>query len=423
MDELYDDRWQELWSQVCEAFTEEAGHEPPPSLEFWEVTLLYRLVLADFDRPTVRRAKRQLLSNATGSNSLAQLKQELQRTVQSLWRQEDAEEALAEAVELERSGQWDEAREAYAKGVFLGPSQPLQRAVRFAQLLHVMAGASEQVLHHALGGRTLGTGGTSGAPSRAKRGVMARLVLLLLQEGRDEEALALLRSGGWRFSLAPWILRYPSATDFRTDSGFPGGVWDQALPGGHLQRLQAWLDPGSAFWREHGYNEVVGSGENGYFSYVQEITEAGNKTLTGSVIRYIWKFLCSLDLFPGLGEAKLAEWWAHKRPHACGHQMHYDSDNEGIGGVRNPICSCIVFIHAPPGVGGPTLVTDQLAAALGTRGWLVDPAENRLSAYDGRYLHGVVPGAGRAPEAPEGRRVTFMVAFWKEKWRSRDTGG
>lgn len=128
MDELYDDRWQELWSQVCEAFTEEAGHEPPPSLEFWEVTLLYRLVLADFDRPTVRRAKRQLLSNATGSNSLAQLKQELQRTVQSLWRQEDAEEALAEAVELERSGQWDEAREAYAKGVFLGPSQPLQRA-------------------------------------------------------------------------------------------------------------------------------------------------------------------------------------------------------------------------------------------------------------------------------------------------------
>lgn len=69
------------------------------------------------------------------------------------------------------------------------------------------------------------------------------------------------------------------------------------------------------------------------------------------------------------------------------------------------------------------MVTDQLAAALGTRGWLVDPAENRLSAYDGRYLHGVVPGAGRAPEAPEGRRVTFMVAFWKEKWRSRDTGG
>ena len=58
----------------------------------------------------------------------------------------------------------------------------LRSEVRFAQLLHVMAscglgeaGASEQVLRHALGGRTLGTGGTSGAPSRAKRGVMARL--------------------------------------------------------------------------------------------------------------------------------------------------------------------------------------------------------------------------------------------------------
>jgi len=28
-------------------------------------------------------------------------------------------------------------------------------------------------------------------------------------------------------------------------------------------------------------------------------------------------------------QATAAEWWAHCRPHASGHQMHYDSDAEG----------------------------------------------------------------------------------------------
>lgn len=41
--------------------------------------------------------------------------------------------------------------------------------------------------------------------------------------------------------------------------------------------------------------------------------------------------------FPGVKEAKFVEWWAHRRPHSSGHQMHFDSDNEGRGGVRNPI--------------------------------------------------------------------------------------
>ena len=41
--------------------------------------------------------------------------------------------------------------------------------------------------------------------------------------------------------------------------------------------------------------------------------------------------------FPAVKEAKFVEWWAHRRPHSSGHQMHFDSDNEGRGGVRNPI--------------------------------------------------------------------------------------
>ena len=34
--------------------------------------------------------------------------------------------------------------------------------------------------------------------------------------------------------------------------------------------------------------------------------------------------------FPAAASATAAEWWAHSRPHASGHQMHFDSDDEGI---------------------------------------------------------------------------------------------
>ena len=65
---------------------------------------------------------------------------------------------------------------------------------------------------------------------------------------------------------------------------------------------------------------------------------------------------------PRIEDATAAEWWAHCRPHGSGHQMHFDSDDEGMGGViRHPICSAIVFVTG--GVGGPTLVTDQTSAS------------------------------------------------------------
>src|SRR4051812_969890 len=39
-----------------------------------------------------------------------------------------------------------------------------------------------------------------------------------------------------------------------------------------------------------------------------------------------------------------AEWWAHCRPHASGHQLHFDSDDEGRGGVRNPSVSTVLYL-------------------------------------------------------------------------------
>ena len=43
--------------------------------------------------------------------------------------------------------------------------------------------------------------------------------------------------------------------------------------------------------------------------------------------------------------------------------------------------------------GGPTLVLDQSPdGQLAERGWLVQPCPNRLLAFQGNLLHGVIPG-------------------------------
>lgn len=44
--------------------------------------------------------------------------------------------------------------------------------------------------------------------------------------------------------------------------------------------------------------------------------------------------------------------------------------------------------------GGPTVVIDQTAtSALGPRAWKIYPREQRLLAFSGKLLHGVLPGA------------------------------
>jgi len=100
----------------------------------------------------------------------------------------------------------------------------------------------------------------------------------------------------------------------------------------------------------------------------------------------------------------------HNRPHASGHQMHFDSDDEGNGGVRNPIISTILYICAESG--GPSLVTQQSLndRHLSDHGFLSHPARKRLVAFSGNVLHGVIPGKG---SVSKGRRVTLMFAFWK----------
>lgn len=70
--------------------------------------------------------------------------------------------------------------------------------------------------------------------------------------------------------------------------------------------------------------------------------------------------------------------------------------------------------------GGPSLVTNQKLTdiRLATQGWMAHPKSQRLVAFDGRYLHGVVPGKG----FQKGRRVTLMMAFWEDIQVRRGVG-
>jgi hypothetical protein len=254
-----------------------------------------------------------------------------------------------------------------------------------------------------------------GAPRRAAelRDARSRLALLYCQEGRDGDAAAHTAALGARYRLARGVLRYPPPPP-PADAARCCDVAhaeDGALPASMLAHLRAALAPGAPFWAAHAYHAPA----TGYFSFVHLLGAppacAFEQILAAVVARAIaWR--------PAAARATAVEWWAHCRPHACGHQLHFDSDDEGAGprGPRHPLVSTVLYLSegAHARVGGPTLVTPQRRvpdASLADEGWLLHPGDARLGMFDGGVLHGVLPGRGPSP-APGGRRVTLMVALW-----------
>jgi hypothetical protein len=272
--------------------------------------------------------------------------------------------------------------------------------------------------------------------------------LLLCQSGRCHKAKKGLISMGFTCRLAKQVLDYPSDDDYcksnRADDTNTSDICEQKLKNKQLssspccqiidgflseseseQLRMVFESPTSSYWTDHQYTVEPPSP---YFSYVISLDQIhenendGNKQQFGFIGQLIQKIVsCPLlnNRFPRLqSNAKFIELWAHNRPHASGHQMHFDSDDEGRGGVRNPIISTILYITE--GAGGPSLVTNQKVtdSRVATQGWLAHPRSQRLVVFDGRYLHGVVPGKG----VREGRRVTLMMAFWDDI-RIRDGDG
>ena len=78
------------------------------------------------------------------------------------------------------------------------------------------------------------------------------------------------------------------------------------------------------------------------------------------------------------------------------------------------------------------MTNQRLSGPLATEGWMVMPKLNRLVMFDASYLHGVIPGRGLNPVlyanhttqsaaaaaaagvGGDGRRLTFMVGFWRD---------
>ena len=232
-------------------------------------------------------------------------------------------------------------------------------------------------------------------------------------------------------------------------------AWDSVLPPDLLRSMQHAFDPKfntttgtkNNFWSAHDYSDgSAGTDPSPYFSYVLPITDnnTNNKhndeNTSTTVLERVIEILRQLvsQAYPQVltKDCTAVEWWCHNRPPSSGHQLHFDSDDEGRGGVRNPICSTVLYLSSCKD-GGETLITTQSSTSTkltehNKSGWICSSKENRLLTFAGNLLHGVIPGRPGVPSSSQqqqqqlelsnnsndcnnsSRRVTFMCAFWKK---------
>jgi hypothetical protein len=277
-----------------------------------------------------------------------------------------------------------------------------------------------------------------------------RLALLLIQNhDRWQAADTILRNLGYTCRLSRLILNYCDPTEYsqpltRTSSTAsvspPCRILDCSLSAPELECLQSvFLDPNESYWTFHKYCVEPPSP---YVSYIiplqNSVARLDREFLRlhyGSLGCVILRVLDHIQQWkPSVVEqATTCELWAHNRPNTTGHQLHFDSDNEGLESIRHPMLTAILCLSehgtVHTGCGAPTLLTTQRLASRqpSDRGWLAFPKPNRLILMDGRVLHGVIPGKRPNPRDPnhpfptasQNRRVTVMLAFWK-RIRVRD---
>ena len=228
-------------------------------------------------------------------------------------------------------------------------------------------------------------------------------------------------------------------------------VVDGVLPDALLKRLRDdCFGPASKFWTDHRYHDPM----TGYFSYHYPLPDdaaatarrgdgANDTAVVEDAIDVVRAALsgADVDIAAKLATATSAEWWAHSRSPHEGHQLHFDADEralrrgDGAGEVSHPIVSAILFLESPAdarvqgagGGGGGTVVVDQRlgdgARADGGRAWVAEPTTNRVVAFDGSLLHGVLPSSEPAEDAasdPGHRRLTLMIGFWGPEMKLGD---
>lgn len=262
-----------------------------------------------------------------------------------------------------------------------------------------------------------------------------RLVLLELQRGKTACAKELLTEGGYLYRLSDAVLAPSHAIDecylqgphLPPEDGNLVAFVDNALPEPLLRDLQRVFAPSSPFWKETGYWS-----DDAFFSFEVPLGAAAVAAEQGGLgcgHPAVHAALLVADIAASVAPKLLgpgqtpgyAEWWCHSKPHCAGHLLHFDQADD----AQVPVVSTVLFL-SPEGVGGPTLVTAQrmLDSKMVQHGWLCRPRENRLLLFDGRLLHGVIPGSGGQESVPSnGRRCTLMVALCRERPELRQREG
>ena len=296
-----------------------------------------------------------------------------------------------------------------------------------------------------------------------------KLALMLLQSGRSTEADQILTTLQYTCRLSELLFNYPFEEENSSNgpnqkkndyfiSTVPCRVFNHFVTKQEMHMFQTvFQDPRSDYWTDHHYSVEPPSP---YFSYLiplqpppppdPSLLHDDNSNI--GIVAFVHRLRNYLQAHFPVAHASYCEMWAHNRYHATGHQFHFDSDNEGCTGrvLRNPICSCIVYLSDEK-VGGPSIITHQRLAShsLATKGWMCHPKLGRLVVFDGTVLHGVIPGkpvdsalgggprdvtkidddshhAGSEQSSsnnfPTGRRVSVMFAFWRKiRLREHDT--
>lgn len=250
---------------------------------------------------------------------------------------------------------------------------------------------------------------------------------------------------------------------------------DDAMPAALLDRITSLFATRRLredYWSAHHYGSV------GFFSYSFDVCQRACDARTcleqfahvmlEVVAAHCPRLLSHPDAIEGKGDEDTAahertpracswraEMWAHRRrvgPH-CGHQFHFDSADEGRGGIiRNPAFSSILFLSSGDSgsdagddasydhndsdtnaMMSPTLITDMARADEGKLstvetkdgegrsdgGVLAYPRAGRIVAFRGDLLHGVLPVPLIDRETSQ-YRVTVMLAFWRQEADERD---
>lgn len=309
-----------------------------------------------------------------------------------------------------------------------------------------------------------------------KKKILDWIILLQIQSGRAHLATKALRDQGYVCRLSSEILNYDinniqhsqKMSNYRLPP--PCIVLDNFLTDASASNeykilSNVFQSPSADYWKKHNYAIEPPSP---YVSYVIPLSSYAEYGFIGKLVHRIYKCPKLRKKFPLLRKAKFVEMWAHNRPHASGHQLHFDSDDEGRSRskknknecnsnngdhdkddnidcndeedrIRNPIISTILYLNSIEcgNVGGPSLVTtqnirQQQSSLAGISGFLSYPKPKRLVAFNGKMLHGVIPGKGVCPPTTavvdtddkkteqastrekKKRRVTLMFAFWKQ---------